>query len=203
LHVHGAAGDKVETAISIAYSCRLFTEDMGILEMREEEFRLATDDDTVLEVGVRVWLSHCRRLLALRSLWGGLGPVLMTDATRIMKRCLRVFREALQDGPGASPTAVADSMVHCRALPLRLQVLNTKRTAVEQLNRQMHALAGHTNVGIVIEGGALNMALAPGAQDALMALCRDCKSVVCCRVTPMQKAQVCVCGQSVGLQAAR
>lgn len=35
------AGDKVETAISIAFSCKLFTEDMQILEMREEEFQAA------------------------------------------------------------------------------------------------------------------------------------------------------------------
>lgn len=65
---------------------------------------------------------------------------------------------------------------------------------MQQLNTQMHVLPGHTNVGIVIEGGALNMALMSGAQDALMALCRDCKAVVCCRVTPMQKAQVCCIG---------
>lgn len=28
-------GDKVETAISIAYSCRLFNEDMAVVELRE------------------------------------------------------------------------------------------------------------------------------------------------------------------------
>ncbi len=31
-------GDKVETAISISYSCRLFTDEMAIIELREHEF---------------------------------------------------------------------------------------------------------------------------------------------------------------------
>lgn len=31
-------GDKVETAISIAFSCHLFTPDMGILEFRESDY---------------------------------------------------------------------------------------------------------------------------------------------------------------------
>lgn len=43
------------------------------------------------------------------------------------------------------------------------------------------AAAGSTNVGLVIEGGALAICLKPEHRDALMALCNSCKSVVCCR----------------------
>lgn len=45
-------------------------------------------------------------------------------------------------------------------------------------------------VGIVIEGGALNSCLMDPNQAAFMDMCRECRSVVCCRVSPMQKAQV-------------
>lgn len=45
-------------------------------------------------------------------------------------------------------------------------------------------------VGIVMEGGALTIALEQELQDALMELCKLCRAVVCCRVSPMQKAQV-------------
>jgi magnesium-transporting ATPase (P-type) len=38
-------GDKVETAISIAYSCRLFTEDMGLVEFREHEIAVGPDEN--------------------------------------------------------------------------------------------------------------------------------------------------------------
>lgn len=71
-----------------------------------------------------------------------------------------------------------------------MQVLYHKLLAVRSVNEDRHVLPGHSNVGIVIEGGALQHALEPACQDALMALCRECKAVVCCRVTPMQKAQV-------------
>jgi magnesium-transporting ATPase (P-type) len=45
-------GDKVETAISIACSCRLFTEDMGLVEFREAELAEAIGaDDEHPDVG--------------------------------------------------------------------------------------------------------------------------------------------------------
>lgn len=72
-----------------------------------------------------------------------------------------------------------------------MQVLLAKLEGVRAENLERHALPGHTNVGIVIEGGALQWALEPDNQDILMELCKECKAVVCCRVTPMQKAQVC------------
>lgn len=39
-------GDKVETAISIAYSCKLFTEDMAVIELREADFMGQEDEST-------------------------------------------------------------------------------------------------------------------------------------------------------------
>lgn len=57
-------------------------------------------------------------------------------------------------------------------------------------NRRKNTAPGHTNVGIVIDGGALHVALKSELQDDLMAVCRECKAVVCCRVSPIQKAQV-------------
>ncbi len=54
----------------------------------------------------------------------------------------------------------------------------------------MRMSGGATNVGLVIEGGALAVCLAEFNQDAFLAMCKACKAVVCCRVSPMQKAQV-------------
>lgn len=51
-------------------------------------------------------------------------------------------------------------------------------------------LDSNRTVGIVIEGGALTYALERELQDGLMELCKLCRAVVCCRVSPMQKAQV-------------
>jgi phospholipid-transporting ATPase len=49
---------------------------------------------------------------------------------------------------------------------------------------------GQTAVGICIEGGALAYCLMEHCHSAFLELCNSCRSVVCCRVSPMQKAQV-------------
>lgn len=46
------------------------------------------------------------------------------------------------------------------------------------------------NVGLVIEGAALATALLKHNAQPFLGLCQACQGVVCCRVTPMQKAQV-------------
>jgi magnesium-transporting ATPase (P-type) len=49
-------GDKVETAISIAFSCRLFMDGMGLVEFREADFKEAEDLDAKKQVRVWTWL---------------------------------------------------------------------------------------------------------------------------------------------------
>jgi len=63
-------GDKVETAISIAFSCRLFVDGMGLVEFREPDFQKA---DTV-EAKKRV-SSMCRlKAGAGAATWAGQLP---------------------------------------------------------------------------------------------------------------------------------
>lgn len=73
---------------------------------------------------------------------------------------------------------------------MAVQVLAAKLAEVKQQNKLLQVVEGHTNCGIVIEGGALQYALRKDVQDDLMRLCKECKAVVCCRVTPKQKAEV-------------
>ena len=54
-------------------------------------------------------------------------------------------------------------------------------------NLALHAPAGETCVGLVVDGGALAVMLHPEHQDGFVQLCSACRSVVCCRVSPMQK----------------
>lgn len=69
-------------------------------------------------------------------------------------------------------------------MPYFLQVLASVQRRVREV------LDDKRSVGLVLEGGALSIALEPQLQDALMELCKLCRAVVCCRVSPMQKAQV-------------
>ena len=43
---------------------------------------------------------------------------------------------------------------------------------------------------LVIDGESLKYALDPAHSEELLALCVKCKAVICCRVSPMQKAKV-------------
>lgn len=43
-------GDKVETAISIALACRLFTENMELVELRERDFESARSPEGIADV---------------------------------------------------------------------------------------------------------------------------------------------------------
>lgn len=73
------------------------------------------------------------------------------------------------------------------------QILQAKIDEVAEEDKRMKGEPAHTygsNVGLVVEGGALALMLHPEHQDAFVKLCASCKSVVCCRVSPMQKANV-------------
>ncbi len=52
------------------------------------------------------------------------------------------------------------------------------------------AAAVATGVGLVVDGGALALLLQPQHEDAFLGLAKSCDAVICCRVSPMQKAQV-------------
>lgn len=54
------------------------------------------------------------------------------------------------------------------------------------------------NVGLVIEGAALAVVLLRWNAKPFLQLCQSCRGVVCCRVTPMQKAQVVALVKSTG-----
>jgi magnesium-transporting ATPase (P-type) len=45
-------------------------------------------------------------------------------------------------------------------------------------------------VGLVVDGNALHHCLEEEAQAGFLDMCKLCMAVVCCRVTPMQKALV-------------
>jgi len=53
---------------------------------------------------------------------------------------------------------------------------------------------GTMGVGLVVDGGALALLLQPQHEDGFLQLAKGCDAVICCRVSPMQKAQVCYGG---------
>uniref|UniRef100_A0A8C9VW37 Phospholipid-transporting ATPase n=1 Tax=Scleropages formosus TaxID=113540 RepID=A0A8C9VW37_SCLFO len=114
-------GDKNETAVNIAYSCRLFNQGDMV-------FTLNTDSRSILDCT----LGEVRRYTAPSQSWSFqsiVGAVMPTEST----------------GP---------------------------------------------TFGLVIEGRTLSMVFEAHLQMKLLELARHCRSVLCCRVTPLQKSAV-------------
>uniref|UniRef100_A0A803MBN0 Phospholipid-transporting ATPase n=1 Tax=Chenopodium quinoa TaxID=63459 RepID=A0A803MBN0_CHEQI len=120
-------GDKMETAINIAYACSLINNDM-------KQFIISSETDEIREVEDRG------------------DPV---EAARFIK------------------DAVQTQLKNC----------------IEEAQQTLRTVVG-PKLALVIDGKCLMYALDPNLRGTLLNLSLNCASVVCCRVSPLQKAQV-------------
>ncbi|XP_044480722.1 phospholipid-transporting ATPase 3-like isoform X1 [Mangifera indica] len=120
-------GDKLETAINIAYACNLINNGM-------KQFIISSETDAIREVEER------------------------GDPVEIA----RVLRE---------------------------EVKRDLKNYLEEAHQYMRSVSG-PKLALVIDGKCLMYALEPSLRVMLLNLSLNCSSVVCCRVSPLQKAQV-------------
>nr|CAD1822517.1 unnamed protein product [Ananas comosus var. bracteatus] len=120
-------GDKMETAINIAYACNLINNNM-------KQFIISSETDTIREAEDR------------------------GDAVEIA----RVTKEL-----------VKHDLERC----------------LDEAQEYLHGFSG-TKLALIIDGKCLMYALDPTLRVGLLNLSLNCSSVVCCRVSPLQKAQV-------------
>ena len=83
----------------------------------------------------------------------------------------------------------------CRLLDssMDLIIMNDKATPAKSLNatiRQLNARSNLNNSAVIIDGQTLALTMADGLKNDFIDLCIKCKVVICCRVTPGQKADV-------------
>ncbi|KAF3780228.1 Phospholipid-transporting ATPase 3 [Nymphaea thermarum] len=120
-------GDKMETAINIAYACSLINNDM-------KRFVISSETDEIRDIEDRGDAVETAR--AIKDL-----------VKQELKRC----------------TGEAERSLHMTPAP---------------------------KLALVIDGKCLMYALDPQLRGSLLRLSLNCSSVVCCRVSPLQKAQV-------------
>ncbi|KAJ4849836.1 Phospholipid-transporting ATPase 3 [Turnera subulata] len=120
-------GDKMETAINIAYSCNLINNEM-------KQFIISSETDAIREVENRGDQVEIARFIK-------------GEVKKELKKCLEEAHHylSMQSGP---------------------------------------------KLALVIDGKCLMYALDPTLRVILLNLSLNCSSVVCCRVSPLQKAQV-------------
>ncbi|XP_024989606.1 phospholipid-transporting ATPase 3 isoform X2 [Cynara cardunculus var. scolymus] len=120
-------GDKLETAINIAYACKLINNDM-------KQFVISSETDEIRDVENR------------------------GDQVEI-------------------------------AQFIRETVKNDLHKYHEEAQSIIHGSSGQ-KLSLLIDGKCLMYALDPSLRSTLLSLSLSCSSVVCCRVSPLQKAQV-------------
>ncbi|URE37002.1 ATPase, class [Musa troglodytarum] len=119
-------GDKMETAINIAYACNLINNDM-------KQFIISSETDAIQEAEEKG------------------DPV---EIARVIKDTVK----------------------------------NHLKQCLEEAHRYLH-VSGQ-KLALVIDGKCLMYALDPNLRVNLLNLSLNCSSVICCRVSPLQKAQV-------------
>lgn len=69
-------------------------------------------------------------------------------------------------------------------------ILDCTLEEVRRYNADPRNVGTTQNISLVIDGRTLSMALSPDLQDRFIELVKNCRSVLCCRVTPLQKSGV-------------
>ncbi|RKP32445.1 phospholipid-translocating P-type ATPase [Metschnikowia bicuspidata] len=70
------------------------------------------------------------------------------------------------------------------------QNLEEKLAAIHEHQTEMNETALDLSLALIIDGHSLGYALEPELEDIFIALATRCKAVICCRVSPLQKALV-------------
>ncbi|XP_045501300.1 probable phospholipid-transporting ATPase IM isoform X3 [Colias croceus] len=167
-------GDKQETAINIGYSCQLLTDDMAEVFVIDG----ASHDDVDRQ------LAKCRDSIRVVNTFLPHGS---TDPKS---------RAANGAGARASPGRAANVKLNAPAVSVV-----TFRWGLAQSNEYAHGGAGsadtheHNNddsngFAIVVNGHSLVHCLHPKLEEKFLDVVLQCRSVICCRVTPLQKAMV-------------
>ncbi|XP_012548814.1 probable phospholipid-transporting ATPase IM [Bombyx mori] len=169
-------GDKQETAINIGYSCQLLTDDMAEVFVVDG----ASYDD------VNKQLAKCRDSIRVVNTFMPHGPR-SSDAKRDEEP------NGAVSGRGANVklNAPAVSVVTFRWEHNSLAHSNEYVSGGAHTSEpHEHANDDSNGFAIVVNGHSLVHCLHPKLEEKFSEVVLHCRSVICCRVTPLQKAMV-------------
>ncbi|PWA14376.1 hypothetical protein CCH79_00011112 [Gambusia affinis] len=140
LQIWVLTGDKQETAVNIAYACKLLDPDEEIITLNAES------------------QEEC--------------AVLLEESLHYIQS------KFLCNSGGPSTKTFPSNIAHFEIYPS--SSLSSSQTAHFMVHR----------LGLVIDGRTLAYALDKSLEDKFLAVARSCRSVLCCRSTPLQKSMV-------------
>ncbi|KAM7346677.1 ATPase phospholipid transporting 8B isoform 2-T2 [Cochliomyia hominivorax] len=171
-------GDKQETAINIGYSCQLLTDDLADV--------FIVDGSTVEEVDkqLRQFKESIRIVNRFR-------PTPVEPAVNLNGSHLNDRSPSSLKITQVSPPPPAISVVTFSAETNELyDNLEKGGSAARNALREDEIVEENTGFAIVINGHSLVHCLSPELETKFLDIASQCKAVICCRVTPLQKALV-------------
>ncbi|KXJ72038.1 hypothetical protein RP20_CCG019086 [Aedes albopictus] len=172
-------GDKQETAINIGYSCQLLTDDM-------------------VDVFIIDGLTKAEVEQQLRKYMESLRIVNTYHPTTLPKNTLN--QNSGGGGLTTGPTANGGNSGSSGPM-IEIQNSSPPSVSVVTFSNYTDGLTGKTDtsmsdldegagVALVINGHSLVHCLQPDMESKFLEIASHCRAVICCRVTPLQKAMV-------------
>eukprot|EP00798_Chlamydomonas_sp_ICE-L_P023701 gene23701-9242_t len=159
-------GDKLETAVNIGFACSLITEEM------QQFIITAYFKESMVMV---TYASVCQALETAVNI--GFACSLITEV--LQQFIITAYFKEVDDMEAAGDIEGAAKLACSRVEEQLGQV-----AAAIEVSSHMYDFA------LVIDGKALSYALGVALEDKFLAVGIKCKAVLCCRVSPLQKAMV-------------
>ncbi|XP_008285956.1 probable phospholipid-transporting ATPase ID [Stegastes partitus] len=174
-------GDKQETAVNIGYSCKMLTDDMT------EVFIIS--GHTVQSVRQELRRARQRMIEVSRSRDGGKEEA-AEEGWREACFMGNGFKEGQEGDNSASAAAAAagEKQLQCPPPPPNPNPPPPSPPLPRPPSNFMDNISGE--FALVINGHSLAHALEADMETEFVSTACACKAVICCRVTPLQKAQV-------------
>ncbi|VDD79951.1 unnamed protein product [Mesocestoides corti] len=179
LKVWVLTGDKQETAISIAYAAKLITEEQRVFTLNAES---AEETKRQLENFLVELLPGANFPESVSSYCPSNVPPSSPSTPPSLR--MDFHGEAAEEPDQKFPQATAS----CNS-PTILRV-DSHFSAVSVLNNEVPVDIPQGSVALVLDSACLVHVLDDGVKEIFIKLARVCSSVICCRVTPSQKASV-------------
>ncbi|XP_065363249.1 phospholipid-transporting ATPase ID isoform X2 [Calliphora vicina] len=172
-------GDKQETAINIGYSCQLLTDDLADV--------FIVDGSTIEEVDkqLRQFKESIRIVNRFRPT--PLEPSVNLNGSHLNDRSASSLKITQVSPPPPPAISVVTFSAETNEL---YDTLEKGGSAARNVLRDDEIVEENTGFAIVINGHSLVHCLSPELETKFLDIASQCKAVICCRVTPLQKALV-------------
>ncbi|XP_033163694.1 phospholipid-transporting ATPase ID isoform X9 [Drosophila mauritiana] len=177
-------GDKQETAINIGYSCQLLTDELADV--------FIVDGNSVEEVEKQLRQFKESIKIYNRFRPGGFDPFdrLNSDSNMDPLSVTMTQTSAFMQETNLPPTPPPPPAISVVTFSAECNDLFGDEKGSEDGGTASIVVDENTGFALVVNGHSLVHCLSPELENKFLDIASQCKAVICCRVTPLQKALV-------------